>query len=141
MSRKSISMTCLVALVASVQAATELEEKWKSFANQSSNKNEWTDVSLTGMVVGYGVFFLLYVYTIGFLIYDLAMNVESLDKQIEKDVNILQGELNVHIYSDEFRKRLSDRLNGIKEEEDGDDQLLTEALKLTKDKYEKYMKK
>ena len=142
---KTSQALCLLAsLLASANANGSFisESPTASFLRVSSNKNDWDydgkSTSWAICVIGYAVFIVTYLFVVVALFYDVTSKIREYSEMIEDDKVTLQR-MNFDINNVDFLKSLENRINGIKEEEGADDQLLGEAAKLEQSQYSEYL--
>ena len=81
------------------------------------------------MCIGLAVFGVAYLFVIVAIFYDLRYKISEYNEFIEDDLGRLRR-MNYNIDDPDFKKALQNRLDGVKEEEGADDQLIEEAKKL-----------
>lgn len=104
----------------------------------SADSNKWDGKSVTGAVLGFAVFGCAYIATVISIILDIRKSSNSYDQLIAEDHATMKN-LGLSNKMAEFEAELQIRLSGKKMDNTGDDQLLGEAQKLTRDQYAKYM--
>lgn len=82
--------------------------------------------------MGFGVFFVAYIITVIMIFRDVAASKVKYQEMIVDDIKNLE---NLSISTNDLQEDLQIRLKGIKAEDGTDDQLLGEAVKLTKDQF------
>ena len=87
------------------------------------------------MVLGFGVFFIAYVYTVIQIFVSIAADKLKYEEDIKDDKVSIES---LGLKVEDFAEDLKIRLAGEKNEDLGDDQLMGEASKLTAKDYEQY---
>ncbi len=129
----------LAALFASANAqAFKGISPTESLLKQSEDLNEWTDASKVGSIIGFAVFFLMYIVTIGMIFFDISWTSREYDQEIQKD-RAKMTELGMDKKMPELEAELALRLSGKKDDDAVDDQLMGEAQKLDRSAFAKYM--
>lgn len=71
-------------------ATTSTWTKWKGAGTyMSDDKNEWQAVSVAGVLIGFGVFGVMYAYTIVSIFLDIAKRGRYYQDLIEKDLKTM----------------------------------------------------
>lgn len=84
---------------------------------------------MVGCIIGFTIFGLLYIYTVGYIFIDTATRGKEYDTLIENDLAEMQ-KLGLDMNTAEFKQGLADKLAGVKEDDRGDDQLYGRAAEL-----------
>ena len=108
------------------------ESPHESFKVQSEDRNEWSDRGKVAAIIGFGVFFIAYIITIGMIFFDISWSSNSYDIEIAKDRETLI-KMGLGDKMPEMERELEIRLAGKKQEDALDNQLLEEARALTRD--------
>ena len=103
----------------------------KSFYNMSVDQNAWTEADTVGCIIGYTIFGLLYVYTVGYIFYDTHVRGKDYDELLQNDLAEMQ-KLGMDLSNPEFQAGLAEKLSGVKADDRGDDQLFGTAAQLDK---------
>ena len=129
---KNTVMAVAMLLISSVSAGSHLkfQSPKSSFYNQSVDLNAWTTTDLVGCIIGFTIFGLLYIYTVGYIFYDTSARSKEYDAHIENDIAEMQ-KLGLDMNTPEFKQGLADKLAGKRDEDRGDDQLYGRAVELT----------
>ena len=132
MQMKNTVMATALLLISSVSAGSHLKffSPKASFYNQSVDLNAWTTTDMVGCIIGFTIFGLLYIYTVGYIFYDTSSRGKEYDTLIENDLAEMQ-KLGLDMNTEEFKQGLADKLAGVKEDDRGDDQLYGRAVELT----------
>ena len=130
---------CLLASLALVSAESFYgESPVESFLRMSSNKNSWDfpgqEASWAVCIIFYAIYIVTYLFVVVAIFYDVMSKLREYSEMIEDDKVTLQR-LNYDINNPDFLQALNNRLRGIKDEHSGDDQLISEAMKLEKSQY------
>jgi len=112
--------------------AKKLVSNW-SLSAEPDNLNDAT--SVIGMVLGFGVFFIAYVYTVIQIFISIKADKLKYEEDIENDKVSIES---LGLKVEDFAEDLKIRLAGEKNEDLGDDQLMGEASKLTAKDYDSY---
>lgn len=83
--------------------------------------------SVIGMILGFGVFFLAYAYTVVRIFLSIAASKKEYQANIDEDLATMQ---NLGLNPQDFAADLAIRLSGEKQDDTGDDQLMGEATKV-----------
>jgi len=110
----------------------------ESFLVQSENMNMWTDSAKVGCIMGFAVFFLGYLCTIVYIAVDMRRRDAMYQELIDGDLAMVDS-MGLTSKMREFEKELAERLAGKKDDEGVDDQLVTQALELRQEEYQKYL--
>ena len=97
-----------------------------TFMVQSEDLNEWTDAGKVGAIIGFGIFFIAYIVTVGMIFFDISWSGHMYEMEIEKDRKRLV-EMGLGNKMPELEHELAQRLSGKKEEDLVDNQLMEEA--------------
>ena len=109
---------------------------------QSENWQNWESRYPVGSIIGFTAWGLFFAVTVVLIFYDMYQKYKEYKDMVEDDVSVLRTTLGVSENRwDDIQKELETRLRGGIKEEGGDDQLLGEAMKLTKAEYEKNLEK
>ena len=101
---------------------------FKSFAFASKNYGlEWSGSAKFGAIVGFGIFGIMYLFTIVSIIVDIFKRQKEYEGMVEDDKQKLTA-LGIDVLS--LDKELNERLNAKNVDENADDQLMGEASKL-----------
>ena len=57
----------------------------ETFMVQSEDLNEWTDTGKAAAIIGFGVFFIAYIVTVGMIFFDISWSGHMYEMEIEKD--------------------------------------------------------
>lgn len=105
----------------------------KSFQNASPNYGlVWSGSAKFGAIAGFGIFGIMYLFTIFSIIADIFKRQKEYEEMVSKDKDTLTG-LGIDVLS--LDKELNERLNAKNVDENADDQLMGEAAKLQKGEY------
>ena len=104
----------------------------------SEDRNEWTTTNSVGTIIGFAVFGLLYIYTVVAVIIDTVKRGKEYEELIENDLAEMQ-KLGMDRNNADFKDGLRCALEGIREDDKGDDQLYGLATELTADQWKKGM--
>ena len=130
--RKNSALAAALFLIGSVSAGSHLKfsSPKESFYNQSADLNGWTTTDTVGCIIGFTIFGLLYIYTVGYIFVDIRNRGTYYDDLIENDVAEMV-KLGLDMNTPEFKQGLADKLSGVKEDDRGDDQLYGRAAELS----------
>ena len=82
----------------------------KSFMVQSPNAGStWSGSATAGCILGFGIFGIMYLFTIASIFYDISKRKAMYDADVEDDIRKLKNELNIDPaqYDQELLERLS----------------------------------
>ena len=106
-----------------------------SFMNMSPNYQNWEQRYPMGALIGFVLWGLAFVTTVGIVFHDIKKRMEGYKEKVENDIHTLK-ELDIGQGRwSEIENELAVRLQGKELEEKGDDQLLGEAAKLSEGEY------
>merc|ERR1740116_143549 len=133
------ALATVAALLGLVEASSHIKiySKKESFYKLSTdmNKNQPALANIL-MYVGFALFGLAYIYTVIMIFWDTAnRDKETVDLLSNDEVAI--RELKINTSDPDFVKGLDDKLNNVKLEDKGNDQLYGTAAKLTAAEYSK----
>ena len=123
------TVAALIGLVSADSHLTSFSPR-ESFFKQNANLNQQPDANNALMIVGFALFGLAYLYTVFMIFYDTSKRDAETSELLANDEALI-AELNINKSDPEFVKGLNDKLNAVKFEDKGDDQLYGTAAKLT----------
>jgi len=129
---KAYGVTDDIYTLTSTNVESKQVSNW-SLSAEPDNLNDAT--SVIGMILGFGVFFIAYVYTVIQIFYSIAADKAKYEEDIKDDKALIE---NLGLKVEDFAEDLKIRLQGEKSEDLGDDQLMGEASKVTAKDYEQY---
>ena len=129
--RGTIATVALLLGYAYASSHIKVYSKKESFYNMSTDlNNPQPQTANILMYVGFVLFGLAYIYTIAYIFYDTSKRDEETATLLEKDEADIR-ELKLNKEDPDFKKGLEEKLNNVKKEDKGDDQLYGTAAKLT----------